>query len=175
MVSWRNQGLPLGSDHENTLRAVRRARGLTAAKLGKLAGTATSSVIEVELGYASPLDKDGQVRRWVEKALLILEEEFEDVFPRHRCKWVVNAKVELVPLNEALNIPAMEPPFGLGRFEVQDAIKEAMSDLRPREQTVLALRFGEDFTLDDVGAWLGVNRERARQIEAMALRKPSNG
>lgn len=54
-------------------------------------------------------------------------------------------------------------------------IHQALTDLTEREQLVLGMRYGLDGesekTLDDIGRVLGVTRERARQIEAGALRK----
>jgi RNA polymerase primary sigma factor len=54
-------------------------------------------------------------------------------------------------------------------------LAEAMKHLNPRMQRVLALRFGlEDGkpqTLEEVGAGLGITRERVRQLEARALRE----
>lgn len=51
----------------------------------------------------------------------------------------------------------------------------ALSDLSPRQQTVLKLRFGlqdgYNRTLEEVGEILDVTRERVRQIEAKALEK----
>jgi RNA polymerase primary sigma factor len=51
----------------------------------------------------------------------------------------------------------------------------ALSTLNPRMRRVLALRFGLDGgspkTLEEVGADLGVTRERVRQLEARALRE----
>jgi RNA polymerase primary sigma factor len=50
-----------------------------------------------------------------------------------------------------------------------------LSTLTPRERRVVELRFGLDgdklYTLSEIGAELGVTRERIRQIETKALRK----
>lgn len=54
-------------------------------------------------------------------------------------------------------------------------IQEVLSDLSPREQKILTIRFGLDdgvtHTLEEVGQEFGVTRERIRQIEAKALEK----
>src|SRR3990167_2678356 len=58
---------------------------------------------------------------------------------------------------------------------LRDQIKEIISELAPREQKILAMRFGlEDgvsYTLEEVGKEFGVTRERIRQIEMKALEK----
>ncbi len=54
-------------------------------------------------------------------------------------------------------------------------MNEVLSTLTPREEKVLRMRFGigesRDHTLEEVGAYFDVTRERIRQIEAKALRK----
>ena len=56
-----------------------------------------------------------------------------------------------------------------------DQIKEIITDLQPREQKILKMRFGLDdgvtHTLEEVGNEFGVTRERIRQIEFKALEK----
>jgi len=54
-------------------------------------------------------------------------------------------------------------------------VASALSHLNPRMRRVLALRFGLDGetpqTLEEVGAGLGITRERVRQLETRALRE----
>jgi RNA polymerase primary sigma factor len=56
-----------------------------------------------------------------------------------------------------------------------EELARALGTLDTREQTVLVLRYGLDAepprTLSDVGAHLGITRERVRQIETRALGK----
>ncbi|MBO5099989.1 MAG: RNA polymerase sigma factor RpoD [Treponema sp.] len=58
---------------------------------------------------------------------------------------------------------------------LQEQLKEVLGTLPPREQEVLKMRFGlEDgysLTLEEVGLYFNVTRERIRQIEAKALRR----
>ena len=58
---------------------------------------------------------------------------------------------------------------------LQDKIRELLSTLPEREQEVLRMRFGLDdgyaLTLEEVGLYFDVTRERIRQIEAKALRR----
>ena len=61
------------------------------------------------------------------------------------------------------------------RLSVQRQINEVLGSLTPREQTILRKRFGIGYghalTLEEIGADLGVTRERIRQIEAVAMKK----
>lgn len=58
---------------------------------------------------------------------------------------------------------------------LQEQLREVLSGLPPREQEVLKMRFGLDdgysLTLEEVGLYFNVTRERIRQIEAKALRR----
>ncbi len=67
------------------------------------------------------------------------------------------------------------PVDAAGRQLLKEQIRSALGILSERERQVLELRFGlldgQDNTLEEVGQYFGVTRERIRQIEAKALRK----
>jgi len=58
---------------------------------------------------------------------------------------------------------------------LKDHVKDIISELTPREQKILEMRFGlldgVAHTLEEVGKEFGVTRERIRQIEAKALER----
>jgi RNA polymerase primary sigma factor len=70
---------------------------------------------------------------------------------------------------------AVVPDDAAARIMLDEAVREALGHLSPREQDVVRLRFGlEDGkirTLEEVGKAFGVTRERIRQIEAKTLAK----
>ena len=70
---------------------------------------------------------------------------------------------------------AVVPDDAAARIMLDQAVREALAHLSPREQDVVQLRFGLDDgkirTLEEVGKAFGVTRERIRQIEAKTLAK----
>ncbi len=70
---------------------------------------------------------------------------------------------------------AMAPVDAAAREMLREQVQNALSVLSERERQVLELRFGlvdgKDHTLEEVGRYFNVTRERIRQIEAKALRK----
>ncbi len=67
------------------------------------------------------------------------------------------------------------PSLVAARILLRERLKEILVDLTPREQKILAMRFGLDdeitHTLEEVGAEFSVTRERIRQIEAKSLER----
>jgi RNA polymerase primary sigma factor len=62
------------------------------------------------------------------------------------------------------------------KAKLNEATYEALTHLTPREEKILKMRFGlgtsgREHTLEEVGAYFDVTRERVRQIEARALDK----
>jgi RNA polymerase primary sigma factor len=70
---------------------------------------------------------------------------------------------------------ALKPMDAAAREILRDQVKNALAVLSERERQVLELRFGlldgKDHTLEEVGKYFEVTRERIRQIESKALRK----
>jgi RNA polymerase primary sigma factor len=70
---------------------------------------------------------------------------------------------------------ALEPMDAAAREMLREQVKSALAVLSDREREVLEMRFGlvdgKDHTLEEVGQYFNVTRERIRQIEAKALRK----
>jgi len=67
--------------------------------------------------------------------------------------------------------PAVKTDYNL----LQEQLRMVLATLPKREQEVLRMRFGLDegysLTLEEVGLYFNVTRERIRQIEAKALKK----
>jgi RNA polymerase primary sigma factor len=61
------------------------------------------------------------------------------------------------------------------RLEGSEQLQRVLRTLSPKEEKVIKMRFGigadRDHTLEEVGRFLSITRERVRQIEAKALRK----
>jgi len=70
---------------------------------------------------------------------------------------------------------ALDPMDAAAREMLRESVKNALAVLSERERQVLELRFGladgKDHTLEEVGQYFNVTRERIRQIESKALRK----
>jgi len=79
-------------------------------------------------------------------------------------------------LGDTIEDDSVEMPADAAtRTLLNEAVKQALSELNEREQAVVRLRFGLDDgqmrTLEEVGREFGVTRERVRQIEAKTLAK----
>ena len=69
----------------------------------------------------------------------------------------------------------ISPSTSAARKILKNYLNEIISDLTPREQKILDMRFGlgdgVTHTLEEVGQVFSVTRERIRQIEAKALER----
>ena len=101
----------------------------------------------------------------------LLSAEEEAVLARAAQAGDEDAHLEDFIQDDEAGVPADEAGRQLLRRELMNVLKS----LTPREERVIALRFGlEDGrarTLEELGREFNVTRERVRQIEAKALRK----
>ncbi len=67
------------------------------------------------------------------------------------------------------------PDSAVARATLNEKIKEALCNLTEREERILKMRFGigyeATYTLDEIGKYFSLTRERIRQIEKRALEK----
>ncbi|HEX2913490.1 MAG TPA: sigma-70 family RNA polymerase sigma factor [Chloroflexia bacterium] len=88
-------------------------------------------------------------------------------------------EIGLISLLELTEDPkADDPEKQAAEISMRAAVQKALSQLPERERKIIELRFGLDQdgggqprTLEEVGQYLGVTRERIRQIEAKVFRK----
>ena len=73
------------------------------------------------------------------------------------------------------DMEAPQPQEELVRKEMTDLMDKLLSDLTPRQQTMLRLHFGMEEgvcqSLEDIGQQLGISKERVRQVEKQAMEK----
>ena len=70
---------------------------------------------------------------------------------------------------------ADSPLEAASRTMMRDSVNTVLSTLEVKERQIISMRFGildgAPRTLDEIGSYFGVTRERVRQIEARAIRK----
>lgn len=114
----------------------------------------------------------------------------EKVYTAKDILYIQSLRHDVISLNTKIGIPE-DPDTELGDLiadtapspeelvarddrnrQIRVLIKQALT---PREEKVICMRYGLDngefMTLEEVGKYFGVTRERIRQVEAKALRK----
>jgi len=154
----------------------------------KLGREPTSEDIALEAGYMDLRDKQA-IRRSLEDSTPV-EEDIRRRWNRAAVKVnrIMRAMEEPMSLDSPIgnenssqlgdfieDEDALEPMDAVAREMLHESVKESMAVLSDRERQVLELRFGlvdgKDHTLEEVGLYFNVTRERIRQIESKALRK----
>ncbi|HYU39232.1 MAG TPA: sigma-70 family RNA polymerase sigma factor [Acidimicrobiia bacterium] len=140
----------------DTLARLQKARSRLELKLGRPATLAELS-IEVEM----PEDKVTEALRFAAEPLSLSEPLRED------------GDAEL---GDIVEDRSAESPFEVAATALlPEEIEKLLAPLDERERQILALRFGldrgEPRTLEEVGEYFNLTRERIRQIEARAMSK----
>src|SRR5579864_5432045 len=140
----------------DTLARLQKARARLELKLGRPA-TLSELAAEVEM----PEDKVTEALRFAAEPLSLSEPLRED------------GDAEL---GDIVEDRSAESPFEVAATALlPDEIEKLLAPLDERERQILALRFGldrgEPRTLEEVGEYFNLTRERIRQIEARAMSK----
>jgi RNA polymerase sigma factor (sigma-70 family) len=140
----------------DTLARLQKARSRLELKLGRPA-TLSELAAEVEM----PEDKVTEALRFAAEPLSLSEPLRED------------GDAEL---GDIVEDRSAESPFEVAATALlPDEIEKLLAPLDERERQILALRFGldrgEPRTLEEVGEFFNLTRERIRQIEARAMSK----
>lgn len=173
------------------LRGYREAFGMTACGFALHIGVPASTYCALEAMTVSPLAaRQGSPPTWRQSARRIAHAFGvspgalwpDEVSQLHQLRLDQRRAAEAAAVQLATVARAEDSPFVLtwGR-ELRATIQQLLGTIHPRRRLVLCLRYGladakvapdnrDELTLTEVGARLGVTRERARQIELRALR-----
>jgi len=165
----------------NNLRSTRLELGLHQQEVSKICGMPIQAYSMIERCNRMPTESEA------EKISILFKKPREYLFPQwmeiFTQKWKRMEKQRTVVLkHEQLNSPevlALESGadmiLGADRQLLKKLVKDCMTELTPREEKVLDMRYGLTdgifHTLDEVANEFDVSRERMRQIEAKALDK----
>ncbi|MBN2654838.1 MAG: sigma-70 family RNA polymerase sigma factor [Nitrospirae bacterium] len=114
----------------------------------------------------------------IAKKLVVPVRKVEEVFRAIQDPIALQTPIgdEDTELEDFIGDKASPSPYNEAeRVETSEQIQRVLRTLTPKEETVVRMRFGigvdRDHTLEEVGRFLSITRERVRQIEAKALRK----
>ncbi len=114
----------------------------------------------------------------IAKALIVPVRKVDEVFRAIQDPIALQTPIgdEDTELEDFIGDKTSPSPFSdAERIETSEQIQRVLRTLTPKEETVIRMRFGigvdRDHTLEEVGRYLSITRERVRQIEAKALRK----
>jgi RNA polymerase sigma-70 factor (ECF subfamily) len=75
----------------------------------------------------------------------------------------------LTELTDSLPDPGMDPQVDVEHREQRWRLRKAVADLTPEQQHVLALRFGEGFSLEETASAMKKNVNAIKQLQLRAL------
>ena len=153
------------------------------AKFADTIGMNRTVIYRIVSMKSAALDEEGYYRPEALRIAKFLNCTPQDIYPpaqmrgamkENKAQITANAN-EVDSLTSSLRTLAFSPERKMILDEAKQALKAVMMTLTPKEQRILDLRYGltygEEKTLDEVGAMFGVSRERIRQQEMKALRK----
>ena len=150
---------------ENRLREFRVDANISQVDLGKVCGIYAVAIYSLENGLTKIAHyRTGDIKPWIIKCCDFLGRDIGEVFPREICD---------IRKNDLTDVQILEITMGQELEEASNDfdICSFLEKLQTREHLVLLMRCFESKTLEEVGDYFNITRERVRQIEARALRK----
>jgi len=157
------------------LKAAMQSLGIgTVAELSRLSGVSQGRIGRILNFRLSPRAKSGE---WRETTLAIckaLGSEPDDLFPDHLDHEIpTNTIASFVERAQLSGHTARQlgPYEEYEKAEMEQTLDEVLGTLTDRERSILKERFWEGKTLEETGLAHNIGGQRAKQIEAKALRK----
>ena len=146
----------------------------TAADLSRRSGVTQGDIGKLLNFRESPRAKNGEWRAVTLAICNALGSEPSELFPEHLDHEIPTNRIESFVEHAQLSGGAalqLGPGEECQQVEMEQTIDEVLGTLTDRERSILKARFWEGKTLEETGSEHNVGRQRARQIEAKALRK----
>lgn len=171
-------------EYESKIAERRIDKGLTLKGVAEKSGCSTGHVFELQMGYTSPTQKNGQIKETAKKIACALDEDVYDLFPMYFCSAEKMKEKQEAEIKEAEQFGESVSEFTITASEkveeIQDQrelsiiIRKILATLKPREEKILRERFGidcEEKTLEEIGKDQNCSGVNIRIIECRALRK----
>lgn len=160
---------------QGRLKAAMQELGIdTAADLARRSGVSQSTIWELLNFRESPRAKNGEWRVVTLAVCKALGSEPIDIFPEHLDHEIPTNRIAAFVEHAQLSgreMLQLGPGDEMQQAETEQTIDEVLGTLTDRERSVLKMRFWEGKTLQETGRACNICSQRARQIEAKALRK----
>ena len=163
--------------NERLLSAIESMGYASVRKFSNAFGLGYMTVVNIVSGKIKPINDKGFVIPTVEKILDILGLNIEEAFTPRQLqgfkKHSYNFSIKEKEIESLMN-PVKNSELKLIESDVKTALENSMKTLTPREELVIKHRHGintEMKTLDEIAKFIGVTRERVRQIEIRGIKK----
>jgi RNA polymerase sigma factor (sigma-70 family) len=159
-------------EHENNLAKIRvNDCYMSVNEVCLEADIAPGQYSQLQNGMTSPLYLSGAkkdtIKPWVNKVLDVLGCTFDEAFPRYVC----DLKRSILSDDQCLQFLISNYTLSENKenTENKDLVNYLMDSLTEQQKTVIYLMFFEENTLEEIGEYLSLTKERIRQIKSIAL------
>ena len=147
-----------------------RERYESVADLARQISRSQTAINQLVTMTVKPINEKGWTNLALDVAAMVGKEP-EDIWP----KYMREIKLKKASAEVSMDLDSVKQIMADGSSEKSlsqiNVIKQLSSELSPREERILQLRWVEDHSLEECGKIFGVSRERVRDLEAKTFRK----